>query len=57
MGVPHIERNISRDQQAKQEFRDKGYEFLPVIEAGNSVITDYAGEPQLIEVLVEEGYL
>jgi G:T-mismatch repair DNA endonuclease (very short patch repair protein) len=57
MGVPHVERNISRDREAKQEFRDKGYEFLPIIEVGDSVITDYMGEPQLIEVLVEEGYL
>ncbi len=57
MGVPHVERNISRDPEAKREFLEKGYEFLPVIEAGNTVITDYTGEPLLIEVLVAEGYM
>ncbi len=57
MGVPHTERNISRDPQAKQEFLDKGYEFLPVIEVGNTVITDYTGEPLLIEALAAQGYL
>jgi hypothetical protein len=34
-----------------------GYPFLPAIEIGNSVITEYSGEPQLIEVLVAEKYL
>lgn len=57
MGVPLIERNISRDADNKREFLEKGYEFLPVIEVGDSVITEYEGEPQLIEVLVAEGYL
>ena len=57
MGVPHEERNISLSPEAKQQFRDKEYDLLPVIEAGNTVITDYTGEPQLIEVLVREGYL
>jgi len=57
MGVPFEERNISLDRQAKQQFIDKGYEFLPVIEAGSTVITDYTGEPQLIEILAHEGYL
>jgi hypothetical protein len=31
--------------------------LLPVIEAGNTVILEYDGEPQLIEVLANEGYL
>ena len=57
MGVPYEERNISLSPEAKQQFRDKEYDLLPVIEAGNTVITDYTGEPQLIEVLVREGYL
>lgn len=57
MEVPHIARNISRDPEAKREFLEKGYEFLPVVEAGDSVITDYQGEPQLIEMLAAEGYL
>jgi len=57
MDIPFEERNISRDKVARQQFREKGYEFLPVVEAGNSVITEYTGEPQLIEVLHAEGYL
>jgi hypothetical protein len=57
MEVPQIEKNISRDQAARAEFLEKGYDLLPVIEAGSSVIIEYDGEPQLIEVLVKEGYL
>lgn len=57
MGVPHIERNISRDPEARKEFLERGYDLLPVVEVGSSVITLYTGEPLLIEVLVAEGYL
>lgn len=57
MGVPYEEKNISRDRAAKTEFLEKGYDLLPVIEAGSSVIVEYDGEPQLIEVLAKEGYL
>lgn len=57
MGVPHVERNISRDLEARREFLEKGYDLLPVVEIGDSVITLYTGEPLLIEVLVAEGYL
>lgn len=57
MDVPYEERNISKDRAAKQEYLEKGYDLLPVIEAGNSVIIEYDGEPQLIEVLAKEGYL
>ena len=57
MGVPYEERNVSLSPEAKQQFRDKEYDLLPVIEAGNTIITDYTGEPQLIEVLAREGYL
>jgi len=57
MGIPFEERNISLNPQARQEFKDKGYDLLPVIEAGNTVITDYTGETQLIEVLVQQKYL
>lgn len=57
MGVPLEDRNISLDPRAKQEFIEKGYEFLPVIEVGSTVVLDYTGEPQLIEVLAKEGYL
>jgi hypothetical protein len=57
MGVPYEERNISMDAQARREFQEKGYDILPVIEAGSTIIIDYAGEPLLIEVLAQEGYL
>jgi hypothetical protein len=57
MGVPHIERNISRDLAAREEFLEKGYDLLPVVEVGDSVIMLYTGEPLLIEALVAEGYL
>ena len=57
MDIPYEERNISLDPQAKAHFRQKGYDTLPVVEAGNTIITDYTGEPQLIEVLYKEGYL
>ncbi len=57
MDLPFEERNVSLNLEFKQQFRDKEYELLPVIEAGNTIITDYTGEPQLIEVLVHEGYL
>jgi hypothetical protein len=57
MDIPFEERNISRDKEARREFREKGYEFLPVVEVGNAVISEYTGEPLLIEVLHQEGYL
>ncbi|MDQ5826481.1 MAG: hypothetical protein M3441_20000 [Chloroflexota bacterium] len=57
MGVPHVERNIGRDPEARKEFLEKGYDLLPVVEIGESVITLYTGEPLLIEVLAGEGYL
>jgi hypothetical protein len=57
MGVSYEERNISDDAQARREFQEKGYDLLPVIEAGSTVITDYTGESLLIEVLAQEGYL
>ena len=57
MDVPYEERNISTDREARRMFQEKGYDLLPVIEAGETVITDYTGEPQLIEVLAQEGYI
>ncbi len=57
MGIPFEERNISRDKDARRQFYEKGYEFLPVVEVGGSVITEYTGEPVLIEALHAEGYL
>lgn len=57
MGVPFEDKNISRDQAAKAEFLEKGYDLLPVVEVGSSIVHEYDGEPQLIEVLAKEGYL
>ena len=57
MDVPYEERNISMSREARTEYIEKGYDLLPVIEAGDSVVIEYTGEPQLIEVLVAEGYL
>lgn len=57
MGVPHVERNIGRDAEAREEFLEKGYDSLPVVEIGESVIMLYTGEALLIEVLAGEGYL
>lgn len=57
MGVLHEERNITVSPEAKRQFREKHYDLLPVIEVGNTIILDYTGEPQLIEVLAKEGYL
>ena len=56
MGVPYDERNI-KDRENRAQFKEKGYEFVPVVEAGNSIITEYTDLPQLIEVLHAEGYL
>lgn len=57
MSIPFEDRNISTDRQARQEYIEKGYDLLPTIEVGNTVIIEYEGEPQLIEMLAKEGYL
>ncbi len=57
IGIPFEDRNISLDRQARDEYIEKGYDLLPAIEAGNTVITEYTSVPQLIEVLAKEGYL
>ena len=57
MDIVFEERNISSDREARRIFQEKGYDLLPVVEIGEAVITDYAGEPQLIEALAKEGYL
>lgn len=57
MGIPFEDRNISTDPVARQEYIEKGYDLLPAIEVGDSVIVEYSDMPQLIEVLVKEGYL
>jgi len=57
MDIPFEDRNISKDRAARQEYLEKGYDILPVIEVGNTAILEYEGEPQLIEALAHEGYL
>jgi hypothetical protein len=57
MDIAHEERNVSLNKEARQEYITKGYDILPVIEAGNTIILEYEGLPQLIEVLSAEGYL
>lgn len=57
MGIAYEERNVSLNREARQEYIDKGYDILPAIEIGNSIIIEYTGEPQLIDVLAAEGYL
>ncbi len=57
MGVPFEERNISKDRDVRKMFQEKGYDLLPVIEIGETVIVDYTGEPQLIEALAQESYI
>ena len=57
MDIAHEERNVSLNKEARQEYIAKGYGILPVIEAGNTIILEYEGLPQLIEVLSAEGYL
>lgn len=57
MGVPYVERNISKNPEAKNEYLEKGYDLLPALEIGNTVIVDYGGTAQLLEILAREGYL
>ncbi len=56
MGVPHEERNISRDPEARRQFLQQGYDLLPVVEVGDTIIASYSHHA-LIEALVREGYL
>ena len=57
MSIPYVERNISHAPEVRRAFLESGYDGLPTLEIGTSVITRYTGEPQLIEVLAAEGYL
>jgi hypothetical protein len=57
LDIPYVERNISYDHEARHAFLASGYDELPTLEIGTSVIAHYTGEPQLIEVLAAEGYL
>jgi hypothetical protein len=57
MDIAYIDRNVSLNREARHEYVAKGYGILPVIEVGDTVILEYEGLPQLIEVLSAEGYL
>jgi hypothetical protein len=57
MDIAFVERNVSLNKEARQEYAEKAYGILPVIEVGSSVILEYEGLPQLIETLAAEGYL
>ncbi|MDQ2808594.1 MAG: glutaredoxin family protein [Chloroflexota bacterium] len=56
-GLPFEERNIRRDMATMIEFRRKGYEILPVIELGSTVIREYESLEQLETALRAGGYL
>ncbi len=56
-GLPYEERNIRADMATMIEFRRKGYEILPVIELGPTVIREYESLAQLTTALRAGGYL
>lgn len=57
MDIAFVDRNVSLNKEARQEYVEKAYGILPVIEVGNTVVLEYEGLPQLMEVLSAEGYL
>lgn len=57
MDIAFVDRNVSLNKEARQEYVEKAYGILPVIEIGSTVVLDYEGLPQLMEVLSAEGYL
>ena len=56
-GIPFEERNIRAAMPTMIEFRRKGYEILPVIEIGSTVIREYESLAQLQAALQTAGYL
>jgi glutaredoxin len=56
-GLPYEERDIRADIKTMIEFRRKGYEILPVIELGDTVIKDYESVDQVAAALQAAGYL
>ena len=54
--IPFSEKNIRADMPTMIEFRRKGYDILPVIEAGDQVISEYESLDQLQALLTEIGY-
>jgi hypothetical protein len=57
MDIAFVDRNVSLNKEARQEYVEKAYGILPVIEIGGTVVLEYEGLPQLMEVLSAEGYL
>jgi hypothetical protein len=55
-GVPFVEHNISSDPAARHAFLESGYDVLPVLEIGGSVLIEETGEARIMEALVREGY-
>jgi len=55
--LPFEERNIRSDMATMIEFRRKGYEILPVIELGPTVIREYESLDQLETALRAGGYI
>ncbi len=55
--LPFEERNIRSDMATMIEFRRKGYEILPVIELGPTVIQEYESLEQLETALRAGGYI
>jgi hypothetical protein len=57
MDIAFADRNVSLDKEARREYVEKAYGILPVIEVGGTIVVEYEGLPQLMEVLAAEGYL
>lgn len=55
--LPFEERNIRSDMATMLAFRRKGYEILPVIELGPTVIREYESLDQLEAALRAGGYI
>ena len=57
MDIAFVDRNVSLNKEARREYVEKAYGILPVIEVGATIVLEYEGLPQLMEVLSAEGYL
>ena len=57
MDIAFVDRNVSLNKEARQEYIEKAYGILPVIEVGGRVVLEYEGLSQLMDVLSAEGYL
>ena len=57
MDIAFVDHNVSLNKEARREYVEKAYGILPVIEVGATIVLEYEGLPQLMEVLSAEGYL